>query len=77
MEITTFSHKGIFWDASLNKVTLNPQSTDPIGLHKVLVTAYLLSFKDVLETAEIAYFVHPAPDQKLQNEEQPEPPDTG
>jgi hypothetical protein len=30
----------------------------------------------MLETAEIAYFVHPAPDQKLQNEEQPEP-DTG
>ncbi len=30
----------------------------------------------MLETAEIAYFVHPEPGQKLQNEEQSEP-DTG
>ncbi len=43
----------------MNQVTIKPQKTDPIGLHKFLVTAYLPSFKDVLETAEIAYFVHP------------------
>ena len=73
----TFPHKGIFWDASENQVTLQPQSTDPAGLHKVLVTAYLLRFKDVLETAEIAYVLHPAPQDLLQNTEQPEPPDTG
>ena len=67
LEFITFPHKGIFWDASLNKVTLNPQSTDPIGLHKVLVTVYLLSFKDVLQTAEIAFVVHPATEDLLQN----------
>ena len=53
-QIINFPHKGIYWDASLNQITLQPQSTDPIGLHKVLVTGYLLSFKNVLETAEIA-----------------------
>ena len=73
----TFPHKGIFWDASENQVTLQPQSTDPTGLHKVLITANLFSFKDVLETAEIAYVVHLAPQNLLQNEEQPEPSDTG
>jgi hypothetical protein len=62
LELITFPHKGLFWDASLNQLTLQPQSTDPTGLHKVLVTAYLLSFKDVLETAEIAYVVNPAPE---------------
>ena len=65
LEFITFPHKGLFWDASLNQLTLQPQSTDPTGLHKVLVTAYLLSFKDVLETTEIAYFVHPAPEELL------------
>ncbi len=80
LEIINFPHKGIYWDASLNQVTLQPQNTDLTGLHKVLVTAFLLSFKDVLETAEIAYVVHPAPEDLLKNEEQhkqPELPDTG
>ncbi len=76
LEFTTYPHKGIFWDASLNQLTLQPQRTDPTGLHKVLVTAYLLSFKDVVEKAEIAYVVHPAPEVKLQNGEKPELPDT-
>ncbi len=58
LEITNFPHKGIVWDASIYQVTLQPQKTDPIGLHKFLVTASLPSFKDVLETAEIACFVH-------------------
>ena len=35
------------------------------------------SFKDVFETAEIAYFVHPAPEELPQNAEKPEPPETG
>jgi hypothetical protein len=35
------------------------------------------SLKDVLETAEIAYFVKPAPEKFLQNGEKTEPPDTG
>ena len=61
LEFATFPHKGLFWDALLNQMTLQPTSTDSTGLHKVLVTAYLLSFKDVVETAEIAYVVHPAP----------------
>ncbi len=43
----------------MNQVTLQPQKTDPTGLHKVLVTAYLPSFKNVLETAEMAYLLHP------------------
>jgi hypothetical protein len=76
LEFITFPHKGIFWDASLNQLTLQPQSTDPTGLHKVLVTAYLLSFKDVLEKAEIAYVVHPAPEELLQNGEKPKLQDT-
>jgi hypothetical protein len=61
LEIKTFPHKGIFWDTSMNQLILHPQSTDPTGLHKVMVTAYLPSSKDVLETAEIAYFVHLVP----------------
>jgi hypothetical protein len=77
LELKNFPHKGIFWDAILNQITLKPQSTDPVGLHKVLVTAHLPSFKDVLETAEIAYVVHPAPGDLLPNEEQPEPQNTG
>jgi hypothetical protein len=44
VEFITFPHKGIFWDASLNQVTLHPKSTDPTGPHKILITAYLLSF---------------------------------
>ena len=58
LELTTFPHKGISWDASLNQITLQPLSTDHTGSHKVLVTAYLPSLKDVLGTAEIAYVVH-------------------
>jgi hypothetical protein len=77
LEITNFSHKGIFWDEKINFVNLLPQSTDPIGLRKVLITAYLPSIKYVLETAEITYFVYPAPDHYIKNKEQPEPPDTG
>jgi hypothetical protein len=46
-------------------------------MHKVLATAYLPSFKDVLVTAEIAYFVHPTPDDLPPNEEKPEPPEMG
>ena len=77
VEITTFPHKGILWDEKINVVTFWPQSTDPIGLHKVLIAAYLPSIKDVLETAEITYFVYPAPYHHIKNEEQPEPLDTG
>ena len=61
LEITTFPHKGIIWDASISQVILHPQSTDPTGPHKVLITAYLPRFKEVLETAEIVYFVHAEP----------------
>ena len=68
MELINFPQKGIYWDASQNQVTLQPQSTDPTGLHKVLITAFLLSFKDVVETAEIAYVVHPAPEDLQKNE---------
>ncbi len=68
LEITAFPHKGITWEASNNHITIQPKSTDPTGLHKVLITAFLPSLKDVLETAEIAYFVHPAPEDLLQNE---------
>jgi hypothetical protein len=64
LEITAFPHKGIIWDASTNQVTLQPQKTDPTGLHKFLITAFLPSFKDVIETAEIAYLVHPVSDHK-------------
>jgi hypothetical protein len=66
----------MFWDASLNQITLKPKGTDPTGLHKFLVIAYLLSFKDLIETAEIAYVVHPAPEDLLQNGKKPEPPNT-
>ena len=65
MEITDFPHLGLTWDASTNQLTLQPQNIDPLGLHKVLITAYLPSFKDLLETAEIAYFVHSAPELQL------------
>jgi hypothetical protein len=67
LELTNFPHKGIFWDASLNQITLQPLITDPIGLHKVLITTYLLSLKNVLETAEISYVVHTSPEDLLQN----------
>ena len=77
LELITFPHKGLFWDASLNQMTLKPNITDPTGIHKVLVTAYLLSFKDVLETAEIAYVVQPAPEEFLKNAQKAEPLDTG
>jgi hypothetical protein len=60
----------------MNQLTLQPQKTDPTGLHKVLLTVYLLSFKDVLEKAEIAYVVHPEPEELLQNREKPELQDT-
>ena len=62
IEITEFPHKGLIWDASTNQITLKPQNIDPLGLHKILITSYLPSFQDVFETAEIAYFVHSAPD---------------
>jgi hypothetical protein len=32
---------------------------------------------DVLETAEMAFFVHPAPEELPPNAEKPEPPETG
>jgi hypothetical protein len=67
----------MLWDETLNQITLQPLSTDPTGLHKVLLTAYLPSFKDVLETAEIAYVVHPAPGDLLPNEEQHDSQNTG
>ena len=76
LEITDFPHKGIIWDASTNQITLQPKYTDPTGLHKVLITAFVPNFKDVLETVEIAYLVHPESDHKRKNEEQSEP-DTG
>ncbi len=44
LELKTFPQKGIFWDESLNQITLQPLSTDPTGVHKVLVTAYMHSF---------------------------------
>ena len=69
LEITAFPHKGIIWDASTNQITLQPQNTDPTGLHKVLITTFLPSIKDVLATAEIAYLVHSASDHKRKNEE--------
>jgi hypothetical protein len=69
LELKTFPHKGFFWDVSLNQITLQPQSTDPTGVHKVLVSAYLPSFSDELETAEIAYVVHPATGNLPPNEE--------
>jgi hypothetical protein len=78
LKILNFPHKRIFYDASMNKVTLETQSNEPIGLHKVLITAYQPSFKDdALKTAEIAYFVHPAPENFLQNAKKLKPPETG
>ena len=65
IEITDFPHKGLIWDASTNQITLKPQFIDPLGLHKVLIIAFLPYFKDGLETAEISYFVKSTPDLKL------------
>ncbi len=73
LEITAFPHKGIIWDASTNQITLQPLNTDLTGLHKVLITAFLPIFKDVLETAVISYLVHPAADLKSRKKEQSEP----
>ena len=53
------------WDASINQVTLSPQSIDPTGFYKVLLTAFLPSFKEVFETAEIAYLVHLVPESSM------------
>jgi hypothetical protein len=39
LEISTFPHKGIIWDASTNQITLHPQRGSPTGQHKILVTA--------------------------------------
>ncbi len=52
-EITTFPYKGVAWDGIKYQLTLQPQSDDPLGLHKVLVIAYLPSNKDVLESVEV------------------------
>ena len=38
VELITFPHKGILWDASLNQITLQPKISDPTGPHKILVT---------------------------------------
>ena len=47
-EITIFPHKGVVWDGLKLQLTLKPQSDDPLGLQKVLLTVYLPSNKDVL-----------------------------
>ena len=52
-EIKKFPHKGITWDESTLELTLQPQRDDPAGHHKVLMTAYLFSQKDKLESVEI------------------------
>jgi len=62
LEITSFPHKGIFWDDKFNQVSLEPQSTDPVGQHIILITVYLPSFQGVLATAQISYLVHTAPE---------------
>jgi hypothetical protein len=63
-KITTFTHQGL----TLGKfmLTLQPQSDDLEGPHKVLLSAFFPSLKDVSQTVEITYFVMSASETRIQ-----------
>jgi hypothetical protein len=62
IKITTFPHNGVSWNELTLQLTLHPHRDDSIGLHKILMIAYLPSLKDVIQTVEIDYFINSAPD---------------
>lgn len=46
-EITTFRHEGLTWDAQKSQITLKPHSEDKLGLHKIILNAYISDSNEV------------------------------
>lgn len=70
MEITAFPFKGLTLDSLTYQLTLQPQSEDPIGRHKVMLSSYFQTQNDVTRTVKIDYVVTFAPEYQLEMQAQ-------